>query len=340
MVDYCIEEITTNNEKEWDKFNEDFAQGSFYHTIKWKKILEETYNLKSHCFLVRYKGEIISICPFYEVKIKGFNGLQILPESDYNHLLIENNHLNESLLKLIVDKTEKIVKDNKLSFVIIHTHNKKFEEFSNNYSTLPFPVTGNMEVNLIENNPDRIWNEIFSNKDNQRKYIKRFENDGFELKEIRSIKDLEIFYRYYKDNLEFIKAPFYPFTHFEKLLDVYSPSDMRITLLQKDDTIAGGLLAFLYPPKKIMYLRYLSLDRNLPNKYHAPFYLYWDAILKASQIGYEKVSFGSTPYDTEDYSYRLKMKFGCTYKEIYSFIIYYSTAFKLGYKMYRFIKKI
>ena len=339
MTNYSIEELSVDNEKEWDRFNENFEDGSFYHTLKWKMILEKSFNFKSHCFLVRHREEVISICPFYEVTIKGFNGLQLLPESDYNNLLIENKHLNNLILKSIVDKTEKIVKNNKLSFAIISTLNKKAAGLSNNYDSLPFPITGNMEVDLRENSPEKIWNDIFSKKDNQRKYIKRFDKDWFKLREIKSIKDLEIFYKYYKENLKFINAPPYLFSHFEKLLNTYSSSDIRITLLHKDEVIAGGLLAFLFSPKKTMYLRYLALNRQLPNKYHAPYYLYWDALMKASQMGYDKVSFGGTPNDSEDYNYRLKKKFGCSYKEIYSFILHYSTTFKFGYNVYRFIKK-
>lgn len=340
MADYLIEDLSSDNAKEWDTFNESFNDGSFYHTIKWKNILEKSFGLKQRCFLIRYKEKVISICPFYEINSKGFKGLELLPESDYNYLLIDEKHLNDSIIKLILGKTQSIIKNNKLSFTIVHTNNKKCDKFFNKYNNLSYPITGNMEVNIKENNPDKIWNDIFSRKDNQRKYINRFENDGFKLREINSKKDLEIFYNYYEENLKFIKVPFYSFSHFENLLNSYSSIDMRINLLYKDEIIAGGLLAFLFPAKKTMYLRYLSLNRSLPNKYHAPFYLYWDAIIKASKMGYEKLSFGGTPKDQEDYNYRLKKKFGCTYKDIYTFIIQYSTTFKLGSKMYRFINKI
>jgi len=340
LTDYLIEDLTSDNEKEWDTFVEYFNDGSFYHTIKWKNIIERSFGFKQHCFLIRYKEKIIAICPFFEITIKGFKGLELLPRSDYNYLLIEEAHFNESIIKLILDKTQNIIKNNKLSFNIVHTNNKKCEKIFNNYKNLSYPIEGNMEVNIRENNPDKIWNEIFSRKDNQRKYIKRFDNDGFKLREINTKKDLEIFYNYYKENLKFIKAPFHPFSHFENLLNTCSSSDMRITLLFKDEIIAGGLLAFLFPHKKIMYLRYLSLNRSLPNKYHPPFYLYWDAIIKASKMDYEKVSFGSTPNDQGDYNYRLKKKFGCNYIDIYTFILQYSTTFNLSSKMYRLIKNV
>jgi hypothetical protein len=337
---YSIEDLSSENIKDWDNFNAIFKNGSFYHTIKWKNVLEKSFRFKQHCFLIRYKEKVISICPFFEVTIKGFKGLQLLPESDYNYLLLEENHLNVSIIKMILDKTQKIINDNKLSFNIVHTNNKKYEKLFDKYNYLPYPITGNMEVDIRENSPDKIWNEIFSRKDNQRKYIKRFDSDGFKIKEINSKKDIEIFYKYYKENLEFIKAPFYSYSHFKNLLNTYSSDEMRITVLHKDEVIAGGLLAFQFPPKKTMYLRYLSLNRSLPNKYHAPFYLYWDAILKASQMKYNKVSFGGTPNNREEYNYRLKKKFGCAYKDIYSFIVQYSTKYKLGDKIYRFIKKI
>ncbi|MDL5501748.1 MAG: hypothetical protein QSU88_00880, partial [Candidatus Methanoperedens sp.] len=74
------------------------------------------------------------------------------------------------------------------------------------------------------------------------KYIKRFDNDGFIIKEINSTEDMKKFYMYYKRNIEFKKANPYLFSHFEDLLNTYSSEEMKLTLLYKDEIVAGGQL--------------------------------------------------------------------------------------------------
>lgn len=340
MNDYNIKEVNEDNKKDWDAFNEKVEDGSFYHTLKWKEIIEKSFNLISHSFFICNKDEIIGLCPIFELKINKDKGLEILPESDYNSLIIKKENINEKVLKLLIEKIRDIASSNKLDFSIIHLNYSSLFDLSKKYDPLTYPILGTMELDINKYPPKKLWDEVFSKKNNQRKYIKRFEKDGYKIREIRSKKDIEIFYDYYKKNLIFIKAAPYSFNHFKNLLDTYSSDEMRITITEKDGIVAGGLLAFLYPAKKTMYLRYLSLNRELPNKYHPPYPLYWDAILKASELGFEKVSFGSTQKDPEYYNYRLKEKFGCSYKDIYSFVISYSTTFKLKYNIYRFLKKI
>jgi len=89
MNSYDIEDLTELNKKEWDNFNEIIQDGSFYHTNRWKQILEKSFNLKSHSFIVRFKGEIVAICPIYELMINKYRGLENLPETDYNSVIIK-----------------------------------------------------------------------------------------------------------------------------------------------------------------------------------------------------------------------------------------------------------
>ena len=56
---------------------------------------------------------------------------------------------------------------------------------------------GTMTLNLEKLNPEKIWNEVFTAKKRQRRYINRFENDGFQVREVDSSKDIKILYEYY-----------------------------------------------------------------------------------------------------------------------------------------------
>lgn len=337
MTDYIVEELCSDNEKAWKEFNEKTYSGSFFHTLKWKIILERKFGYESHYFLVYYKDRVIAACPFFEITINRFKGL-MLPYSDYKNILVDKN-FNHLVAKAIMNKCYEISKKNRLSFILINTLNKEIKEHFNEFKPLPVRIAGNMILDLKENNPEKIWNNIFSAKGNQRNRIRRFEKDGIKIKEVKSVKDLKIFYKYYKANLEYLNSVPPPFSHFEELWNTYSSTDMIITLLHKNEKFFGGISQFLYPPRKTMYLTLLALNRDIPNRYSPSYYLEWDAIVRAYQMGYTTVCFGSTSPNPDNIHYHLKKKFGCYYEENYSMVFPLSIPFKVAYNTYMFARK-
>ncbi len=315
MMNYHIEELSNKNLKDWERLSEESREGNFFHTLEWKQILEQSYNFRSHCFLLYRNGEPVALCPFYEASINGIQGLISLPDSDYNHIIITDQY-DPLIAYHILQKCNEIAKENKLLFILITTFNEMTKDHFSKFSPLPFPIGGDMVLDLEEFSPDKIW------------------HDNFSKKEIKSIDDIKIFYNYYKKNLEFKNAAPYSFSHFEDLLKTYSSTEMLLTLLYKNEVVAGGQLAFLHSPKKTMYLRYLSLNRDLPTRYHSTWYIYWDCIERASEMGYSKICFGRTPPYQNDSHYQLKEKFGCRFEREYSLIFPRSQIFKMGYNIY------
>jgi len=336
-----VEELCLDNEKDWKEFNEKTYDGSFFHTLKWKSILERSFGYKSHYFLVYYKDRVIATCPFYESSLKGFKGLMPLPNSDYHHILVDKQNFNHLVAKTITNKCHDISKKNRLSFILINTLSKEIKDNFNEPNLFPFPwyIIGTMILDLKENHPEKIWNNIFSQKGKQRKYIRRFIKDGFKIKEVKSLKDLKIFYKYYKTNLEYINAVPYSFSHFEEIWNTYSSTNMITTLLYKNEKVFGGQLHFLYPSRKTIYLKYLALNRDIPRKYTPTYYIFWDAIVRASQMGYTTICYGSTNPNPDEIHYQIKKKFGCYYEESYSIVFPLSVTFKVAYHTYQFANK-
>ena len=106
-------------------------------------------------------------------------------------------------------------------------------------------------------------------------------------------------------------------------------------MLFKDDFIAGGFLNFLDESKKTMYIRYVGINRDISNKYRVQYYLFWDSIKKANEMGFKKLDMGSNVYDQDHPGYKLKRNFGGEYQNSYSIIRPTSILFKLGHHIYR-----
>jgi hypothetical protein len=335
MDDYHIEELNPNNENDWEEFNRQIDGGSFFHTLKWKNIMENSFDYKLHYYLIYLNGKVIALCPFCENAFRGFKGLMSIPNSDYRHFLINKqdyNHLEEIVKKII-----EIAKTKNYSFVMITTLTSEVKDYLKKYHPLPFPIfsnSGNFNLDLKINPPEKIWHDIFRYK--TRNTIKKMEKDGLKIREANSLDDLKIFYKYYKINLEYKDRHPHSFTHFEKLWATYPPTEMRTTLLCQDENIHGGLLTFIYPPSKTMYCRYIAIDRDIRARYKVADYMHWECVQFASNMKFNTVCFGETPGDPNDATYKYKKSFGGNYEQIYSFILPLSFTFRIGYNLYKY----
>jgi len=341
MADYHIEELNPSNEDDWEKFIQKTEGGSLFHTLKWKNIIESSLDYKLYYYLIYFNDKVIAVCPFSKNTIKGFQGLMPPPNAEYRHILIDKEHCNRLVIEEILRKSQEIATENDLSFVLLTTISPGIRDSLNVYKQLhSYPIfgrSGHMVLDLKENNPEKIWNHYFSERGGgrPRQYIRKFEKDGIGIRVAESEEDIKIFYKFYKESARHWNIKPYPFSYFVYIWNTFSPEDIRISFLCNDKQVFGGLIAFLYPDKKIMYLRHLALSRKIPGRYHPAYYLIWDAVVNASNMNYDKICFGETPFDPNDVGYRIKFKFGCNYEFEYSYVLPISFIFKVGYYMYK-----
>ena len=94
MTGYRAEELNPNNENDWEEFNKKTDGGGFFHTLKWKNIITNSFNYKLHYFLIYFEDKVVAICPFCEGTVKGFRGLMPPPNSDNRGLVVNKQNYN------------------------------------------------------------------------------------------------------------------------------------------------------------------------------------------------------------------------------------------------------
>ncbi|PKL59023.1 MAG: hypothetical protein CVV34_00155, partial [Methanomicrobiales archaeon HGW-Methanomicrobiales-5] len=99
---YSIEELSESNIHQWEEFNNRSPEGTLFHSIRWKNILEETRKLQLRYYLIFEGQRVVGICPFVEQSMKKlFRGLNGIPRSDYNNIILDGiidpDHINEIL---------------------------------------------------------------------------------------------------------------------------------------------------------------------------------------------------------------------------------------------------
>ena len=319
---YAIELLSESNAHRWEEFNTRSREGTPFHRLEWKDTIESAMKLKARYFLILKDGKVAGICPFVEQSMHVFRGLNSMPRSDYNNMILDGitdpDHVNE-VLSLF---------SKRYSYLFFDTYDPTLLE-GIEYDTIPNEAGSNMLLDLNHNSPEVIWKEILSKDDRYK--ITRFEKGGFTVQEVSDGNAIEDFYRYYAENLNHINGYVLPRAYFERLVNIFSPDEVRVAVLTNNGVFAGGNLAVLDPSRKIAYFMFLALNRDLPNKYSPTYYLSWEGINWAWENGYERVSFGRERPDNP--RVRGKQKFGAEPVPIHSRVVFLSKAASRLYRL-------
>ena len=336
MSDYHLEKLGEENSELWDALNTISPDGSLYHSLKWKKIAEQRSGVPLQYYLLLKNEEVVGLFPLQEHTIYGFRGLVPAGDPLTLHAVLRDYH-DPFVMWQVIEEFRSVHRDwSKISFVCLASLRSELFQSTTSYPVFPYPFShfegeGEMVLDLVKTPPDAIWNS-FSNRKGQRKYIRRFETDGFGITDVRSEDELRLFYTYYEENMCRIGGNHLSFSYFLELLRSM-PDQVRITLLSKGPLVAGGAFNLLDPVRRRVHGVFLSQNRDLPTKYSPSYYLYWDSIRWAWENGYRQYTLGRE-YAHEmvesNPRYRLKRDFGAEFEPVHSRLVPMTTIFSIG----------
>jgi len=311
---YSIEALSESNAHQWEDFNNQSREGTLFHSIRWKEVLEDALKLKLKYYLIRDDRKVIGIWPFMEQTAGYHQGLVGIPYAENNNIILDDSfnpdHIN-SVLSLF---------SRECSYLHLNTYHPGILDRIT-YDSFHVEDTGNMMLNLKQKPPEAIW-DSFSKK--MRHDIRIFAKQGYDVQETHEFPGIEQFYLYYKENSSYIEGDILPFSFFRCILESFSPDEMRIAVLKKEDTFAGGMLIVLSPEQKTAYFEYMALNRSLPNRYTPTYSLFWNEINWAWNNGFEKIAFGRQKLDQNNPRFRNKVKFGAEHIPIHSRTVVFS----------------
>jgi hypothetical protein len=343
MAEYHLERLTEANAKRWDDFNAASPEGDFFHSLRWKPIAEAQNRSPRHDFLLFKNDAVVGLFPCLEHTIQRFSGLVPASYPMTLHAILED-YRDPVALQCAIEELKRLNGGSKkISFVCPATVRQEAFDAITAYPLYPYPfspgdVEGDMVLDLSRSPPEKLW-DSFTARSGQRTKIRQFEKSGFEIREVRTEDDLHLFYRYYAENMKYIGGSLPPLSFFAGLLETM-PDEVRITLLSKGPLVAGGTLNILDRPRRRVHGIYLSLNRDLPNKYSPSYYIYWDSLVWAWENHYEKVTFGreyAKDLNDSNPRYRIKRDFGAEFEPVHSRMVPLSRIFAMGvrYKHYQ-----
>lgn len=298
-----VEEL--KDETEWETFLQASPDGTFYHSLKWREVIQKSFPHSATYLAIRDEdGTIVGICPGFILNSTNVRIYESTPYSDYGGPVIARNQIDKASPTL-QSFLQRYCSDKGITYAkICFTNDKLAQHFE-----LPLgyvsTMKGIVEIDLKAKPSDRIWNEIFTKS--RKKTLKRFQRDDFQTREAKTKSDLEDFYSLYVRNMEYIGAPPYPCKFMENIWSVLYPENLRIWLIEQKRTIGGGAV-FKYGQRT--FCAYVGIDREKAGRYSILPYLIWKEIKTAEEEGYRYVSLGGTPSNPDSPSYLQKISFG------------------------------
>ena len=307
-----------SDEQEWERFVASSPQGTFYHTLRWKRVLEKSFAFEPLYLVIRDSNrDLLGVCPFVIRKeLKVIKVLDSLWESDYAGPLVKDGYA-EPAMSALMDYLKQLAHKKGITYAKIRFSDEELSQHFSYTHSRTETLTGVMALDLGQKPTDYIWGKVFTTKGEQRTYIRRFEKDGFQNREAESIEDLNTFYTLYRNNMSYIGGLSFPFSFFKQAWDALYPDYFNILLTANDEKCIGAEAFFIYKPNRSICQTCIGLDRNVPTRYHTYIYLSWGLIKWAEKNGYRYVSLGSTPSDPSDVHYSHKAKFGAEFDQDY-----------------------
>jgi hypothetical protein len=304
-----VEELRNNSE--WESFLQASPDGTFYHSLKWKEVIQRSFPHSALYLTIRDEnGRPVGICPGFITDLMHMKVYHSTPYSDYGGPLIKELCIEQASLSL-QNFLQRICPKKGMAYAKICFMDSKLVQFFKSPSSYEDGSVGIMEIDLKATPSDFIWNKIFSK--NLRHNIRRFERDGFQAQEAQTKSDLRDFYDLYYENMKYIGGSLYPYEFMENMWKILYPDNLRIWLVGKEKRI-GGIAVFKYGQKT--YWVYAGIDRSQNySQYSVVPYLLWKEIKTAEEEGYRYISLGATSSDPRNPKYLQKMSLGGSFHQ-------------------------
>jgi hypothetical protein len=250
-----VEEL--NNAKEWEKFVCSSDAGTFYHSLKWKEVIERSFAHRALYLVARSTdGRLVGVLPGFITQSFCIAIYDSIPYSDYGGPIIDplySPHASLAMLGFLRD----LSLSRALAYARLRVTSKSLVGLLRSQGVYAESTMGAMEIDLAKTPSKLIWDNVFSSS--RRKKFRQMERRGFQVREAHTKSDLRIFYNLYLKNMTYLDAHPYPFSFMEAVWDKLFPSFIRIRILENRKPLAAKLFFRL---ARKSFSAYVGIDRK------------------------------------------------------------------------------
>lgn len=273
------------SEDAWDRFVDASPDGTVFHRIAWKLVVEEVFGHVPHYLVAHAAGVVRGVLPLFEVRgLRAGRVLLSVPHGTYGGICATDPAAASALLEAARDLGERL----RVRYV-------ELRQLSHPLPALPTCQPFVTFTRAIAADPDANFRALSAKRRNM---IRKGARHGLEIR--RGWEPLAEFHQTYAINCHRLGSPPYSRRLFEAIRDRLGASAELLTVWHRAGLVAGSLS--LFHGNRIMpyYTASLPAARTLA----VNDFMYWDLMRTAGLSGYRLFDFGQSHAGSGSYAFK------------------------------------
>lgn len=281
-----VRALEAGDSRQWIDFLKRHPQANLYHTPEWRDLLVEVFGHSPVYLVAESEGKVSGVLPLFFVRAP-FLGSKLIsiPYDIGSGGALAADAASE---RALVEQAVKIAERRKVNYLELrYSAPRDFLE------SMGFQKSEPVLISEMDLGPEeQVW--LKAEKDH-RKAVQKAEKRGIEVREAVTLDDYREFERVQLQVFRDFGTPPYGSNYFPALWKKLLPAgEVKILLSYLDGQCVGGLVLFGWG-KNLVSKFAACLPHAVPLRAYAA--LYWRAIQIGIQLGYERLSWGTSSRD-------------------------------------------
>jgi FemAB-related protein (PEP-CTERM system-associated) len=269
----------------WEAFVAQSPEGTFFHRIGWKAIIEDVFRHRTHYLVAEREGEVVGVLPLAEVKSRLFgHALTSLPFGVYGGPAASDAAAERGL----ITRAEELALSLGVEHLELRNRTSKCPEWPKQdiYVTFRKELLADVDANM---------NAI---PRKQRAMVRKGIKNGLK-SEIDTTVDR--FFAVYADNVHRHGTPPFSRKYFERLLQVFGDACEIMTVVNGNGRPVSSVLSFYFRDE---VLPYYAGDTVEARDLAANDFKYWELMRRACERGVRVFDYGRSKIGTGSFDFK------------------------------------
>lgn len=290
-----IRSLSQEAYERWEKFVATHPEATFFHTVGWKRVLEEAFGHPTYYLYAEQGEEVVGVLPLGYIGSRLFgNALISLPFCVYGGALAINLEVKSGLEQAAIDVARRLQVDwLELRHLKPSGSGRPTKDL---YVTFRKALASDVEANF----------KAIPRK--QRAMVRKGMEAG-----LVSVIDTAVdrFYEVYAESVRNLGTPVFPKKYFKVLKDVFG-EQCEILVVERSGRPVAACMSFYF---RDQVLPYYGGGTTAARELHANDFLYWEIMRRATIKGVKVFDYGRSKRGTG--SFRFKTHWGFTPEPLY-----------------------
>jgi len=272
----------------WDLFVGSQPNGTFFHQLGWKRVMEKTYGYEPHYFCAKRGDRITGIAPAFLIS-NWMTGrcLISLPFAVYGGVCAEDQESEQ----VLIAQLEQLANDLDVGYLELRNRSGGIRpgyHANPRYATFTLPLVPDIDA-------------IYKVLPKDIRYMLRKAGKAG-LRAQQGFDQLDSFYELMTINLRRLGTPAFPKQLFENLIREY-PDQVDLTVVYAGDRPVSGGMSFFF--REWMQPYYIG-SKEEAKALAANNFLWWELISLGANTGHSTFDFGRSKKNSGNYDFKKK----------------------------------